>query len=67
MENQILRVSLLGGLRFDYGENHVDDTSGHSKKIWLLLAYLVTDFDKDVWGSDYDNGFRGTVNFTYAF
>ena len=41
MENQILRVSLLGGLRFDYGENHVDDTSGHSKKIWLLLAYLV--------------------------
>ena len=33
----------------------------------LLLAYLVTDFDKDVWGSDYDNGFRGTVNFTYAF
>ena len=27
----------------------------------------VTDFDKDVWGSDYDNGFRGMVNFTYAF
>ena len=35
--------------------------------LFSALAYLVTDFDKDVWGSDYDNGFRGTVNFTYAF
>ena len=33
----------------------------------LLLSYLVTDFDKDVWGQDYDNIFRGTLNFTYAF
>lgn len=41
MEDRLLQVSLLGGLRFEYGENYVDDTSGHSKKIWLLLAYLV--------------------------
>ena len=33
----------------------------------LLLAYLVTDFDKNVWDKDYDNAFRGTLNFTYAF
>ena len=33
----------------------------------LLLAYLITDFDKNVWGVDYENGFRGTLNFTYAF
>ena len=33
----------------------------------ILLSYLVTDFDKDVWGQDYDNIFRGTLNFTYAF
>ena len=33
----------------------------------LLLSYLVTDFDKDVWGQDYDNVFRGTLNFTYTF
>ncbi len=33
----------------------------------LLLSYLVTDFDKDVWGQDYDNVFRGTMNFTYTF
>ena len=33
----------------------------------LLLAYMITDFDESVWGTDYDNGFRGTLNFTYAF
>ena len=33
----------------------------------LLLAYLVTDFDKSVWGQDYENIFRGTLNFTYNF
>lgn len=33
----------------------------------VLLAYLITDYDQDVWGQDYENGFRGTLNFTYAF
>ena len=33
----------------------------------LLLSYLVTDFDEKVWGQDYDNIFRGTLNFTYEF
>ena len=34
----------------------------------LLLAYLITDFDETVWKDQkYDNGFRGTLNFTYAF
>ena len=33
----------------------------------LLLSYLVTDFDEKVWGRDYDNIFRGTLNFTYEF
>ena len=34
----------------------------------LLLAYLVTDFDEKVWGDlKFDNAFRGTLNFTYAF
>ena len=32
----------------------------------LLLSYLVTDFDEKVWGQDYDNIFRGTLNFTAA-
>ena len=33
----------------------------------VLLAYLITDYDESLWGKDYDNGFRGTLNFTYAF
>lgn len=33
----------------------------------VLLSYLVTDYDESLWGQDYENGFRGTLNFTYAF
>ena len=38
----------------------------------LLLAYLVTDYDEKVWEKvwgdvKFDNAFRGTLNFTYAF
>ena len=33
----------------------------------LLLAYLITDFDENIRATKYDNGFRGTLNFTYAF
>ena len=33
----------------------------------VLLAYLITDYDESLWGKDYDNGVRGTLNFTYAF
>ena len=39
----------------------------------LLLSYLITDFDESIrpYGADgkvkFDNAFRGTLNFTYAF
>ena len=39
----------------------------------LLLSYLITDFDESIrpYGADgkvkFDNAFRGTMNFTYAF
>ncbi len=33
----------------------------------LLISYLITDFDEDIRGEKYENGFRGTLNFTYAF
>ena len=34
----------------------------------LLLAYLITDFDENLWADQkFANAFRGTLNFTYAF
>ena len=33
----------------------------------LLISYLITDFDESIRTGKYDNGFRGTLNFTYAF
>ncbi len=33
----------------------------------LLLACLITDFDEDIRTAKYDNGFRGSLNFTYNF
>ena len=36
----------------------------------LLLSYMITDFDEKLWlgdQADFDNAFRGTLNFTYAF
>lgn len=45
---------------------------GDGFSINLILAYLVTNFDEEVWrhagnDPDYGNIFRGTLNFTYFF
>ena len=36
----------------------------------LLISYLITDFDEELWSggaAKFENAFRGTLNFTYAF
>ena len=33
----------------------------------LLLAYLITDYDESIRSEKFDNAFRSTLNFTYAF
>lgn len=41
MENKELKVSMLNGFSITLGDRTVGDSSGHSKSVWLLLAYLI--------------------------
>ena len=36
-----LHVSLLGEFTLSFGENQINETQNRSKKVWLLLAYLL--------------------------
>lgn len=41
MRNETLRVKMLGSFSLESGELKVDDSANRSRKVWLLLAYLV--------------------------
>lgn len=41
MENRMLNVNMLNGFSITLGDATVGDSSGHSKSVWLLLAYLI--------------------------
>ena len=38
---EILTVRMLGGLSLSQGESKVDDSDNRSKKVWLLLSYMI--------------------------
>ena len=44
----ILKINVLGGFSMQYGEHFIDERSNRSKKLWLLLEYLVTFRDREV-------------------
>jgi len=41
MDAVVLRASLLGDVSLTLGEKRIDDSQNRSKKVWLLLAYLL--------------------------
>ena len=41
MEVEKLKIQMLGTFSIQYGENIIDDNGDRSKKVWLLLAYLI--------------------------
>ncbi|MBQ2830234.1 MAG: SARP family transcriptional regulator, partial [Oscillospiraceae bacterium] len=41
-DRDILKINMLGGFSIQYGEHFIDERSNRSKKLWLLLEYLVT-------------------------
>ena len=45
---QLLTIQTLGEFSLKYGENRVSDRDNRSKKVWLLLAYLLCNKDKAV-------------------
>lgn len=41
MNEQILKVNMLGSFALSLGEQSIDDSSNRMRKVWLLLAYLI--------------------------
>lgn len=43
-----LYIKTLGGFSITYGQNTISDSDNRSKKIWILLEYLVTFHSKEI-------------------
>lgn len=65
MEEAKLRVTMLGNFTLRMGETVAEDAAGRSKKVWLLLAYLLYHRRRTVpqselldvfWGEEKDGG-----------
>lgn len=41
-KNLPLKINMLGEFTIKYGDNVISDQEGRSKKLWLLIEYLVT-------------------------
>ena len=48
MEAAKLRVQMLGDFSLRAGDNQISDTEGRSRKVWLLLAYMIYNRDRTV-------------------
>lgn len=47
-ERDVLKINMLGGFSMQYGGHFIDERSNRSKKLWLLLEYLVTFRSREV-------------------
>ena len=61
MKRDQLTVRMLGGLSITQGEQRVDDSDNRTKKVWLLLSYMIYNRSRSVsqeeliallWGED---------------
>ena len=52
-EENILKIEMLGGMSLRYGENEINDQDNRSKKLWILLAYIITFRNKELSQSDF--------------
>ena len=59
-----LNIQMLGGFTLKLGDQELQDTDTRSKKVWILLAYLIIHRDQPVsqsklidllWGSEPDS------------
>ena len=64
VNGQTLRVQMLGGFSIRLGDREINDSDNRSKKVWLLLAYMIyrrqrsipqDSFFELLWGSGKDN------------
>lgn len=73
MEERVLRVRMLGEFSIALGAAKVDDKASRSRKVWLLLAYLIHNRDKTVsqeelvnvlWGNERNDNPFGALKTT---
>ena len=64
MNEQTIRVQMLGGFSLRLGDREINDSDNRSKKVWLLLAYMIyrrqrsipqEGFYELLWGSKENN------------
>lgn len=64
MDANKIRVQMLGNFSISLGQNTVDDNGNRSKKMWLLLAYMIYSRSRPIsqdellrllWGDEEDN------------
>jgi len=65
-----LYINMLGEFTMRYGDNMISDQEGRSKKLWLLIEYLVTFRGKEIsqndlidllWPDDYEGNPANTL------
>lgn len=73
MEKTVLKVRMLGEFSISLGDVKVNDSASRSRKVWILLAYLICNRDRIVpqeeligqlWGSEKNDNPSGTVKTT---
>lgn len=47
-ENGVLRVQMMGGFSITCGDRAVTENDGRTKKIWMLIEYLLANRKKDI-------------------
>lgn len=48
MDRSVLRVSMLGSFSFEWNGQRIDDSANRMRKIWLLLAYLIYNRNRNI-------------------
>ena len=71
---ETLYIRMLGEFSLQYGENTISDNNNRSKKVWLLLAYLICQKGRIVsrqeliqllWGDDSSSNPENTLKITF--
>lgn len=52
MADEILKINMLGEFSLTYNGKTISDQSNRSKKLWVLLEYLITFRDKEISQND---------------
>jgi DNA-binding SARP family transcriptional activator len=53
IKQDVLKIQMLGGMSLCYRDKAINDQDNRSKKLWLLLAYIITFRDKDLSQGDF--------------